>query len=223
MIQENLCSEILNLSLSTSADPVTPCPTTHATIGRSPAGRRSGGSRGGSWSRTSLRHPTHSPGSRAGRASRPAGFATTANLLSTSHGQSIVVLASVVRVEELLEPRKKLKVVLKLSFHKPVHRNYLVNGHFLERRLKNFEVVDVLVLLFCIELHLLDLNASWKEHVHELAVGSPSAQLLNFGKLGLNTVVDPGQHVVSGEVLRGPASGVNVNRHLKSLKKCYQA
>ena len=34
--------------------------------------------------------------------------------------------------------------------------------------------------------HLLDLNASREEHVHELAVGSSSAQLLDFGKLGLN-------------------------------------
>ena len=34
-------------------------------------------------------------------------------------------------------------------------------------------------------------------------------------KTDLNTVVDPGQHVVSGEVLRGPACGVNIDRHLK--------
>ena len=33
--------------------------------------------------------------------------------------------------------------------------------------------------------NLLDLYAAWEEHVHELAVGRPSAQLLDLGKLGL--------------------------------------
>ena len=33
--------------------------------------------------------------------------------------------------------------------------------------------------------NLLDLYAAWEEHVHELAVSRPSAQLLDLGKLGL--------------------------------------
>ena len=44
---------------------------------------------------------------------------------------------------------------------------------------------------------LMKMNHAWEEHVHELAVGCTSAQLLNLGVLGGQTVIDPGQHVVS--------------------------
>ena len=86
--------------------------------------------------------------------------------------------------------------------------------------------------------NLLDLYAAWEEHVHELTISSPSTQLLNLGKLGLkncqpllifserkriklllkanlNTIVDPGKHVMAGEVLGGPTCGVNIHRHLE--------
>ena len=56
--------------------------------------------------------PTRS-GSNPNKASHPAGLATTANLLSTSHSQSVVVLASVVRVEELLEPLQLMVIFIR--------------------------------------------------------------------------------------------------------------
>ena len=48
---------------------------------------------------------------------------------------------------------------------------------------------------------LMKMNHAWEEHVHELAVGCTSAQLLNLGVLGGQTVIDPGQHVVSANIL----------------------
>ena len=39
---------------------------------------------------------------------------------------------------------------------------------------------------------------TWKEHIHQLTLGGPGAQLLNFTELCLEAVIDPGQDVVSG-------------------------
>ena len=49
---------------------------------------------------------------------------------------------------------------------------------------------------------LMKMNHAWEEHVHELAVGCTSAQLLNLGVLGGQTVIDPGQHVMSANILQ---------------------
>lgn len=40
-------------------------------------------------------------------------------------------------------------------------------------------------------------NFTWKKHVHELTVGSSTAHFLNLDKLGVETVIDPGQHLMS--------------------------
>ena len=37
---------------------------------------------------------------------------------------------------------------------------------------------------------------TWKEHIHQLTLGGPGAQLLNFTELCLEAVIDPGQDVV---------------------------
>ena len=58
------------------------------------------------------------------------------------------------------------------------------------------------------------LDTAWKEHVHELAVDGPGAELLNLDVSGGEAVVDPGQHVVPGEVLGAGAGGVHVHCHL---------
>ena len=112
----------------------------------------------------------------------PSWLASTANLFPSAHCQGIVVLSSVIGVEKLLEPLQsrylqvtklfnheivqrqstglckkylqKFKIVLEFSLHKPVHWNNLVDRHLLESRLKDLEVVDVLVLLLRVELHL---------------------------------------------------------------------
>ena len=40
---------------------------------------------------------------------------------------------------------------------------------------------------------------TWEQHVHELAVGGPATHLLYLAQLGVETVVDPGQHLVPSE------------------------
>ena len=69
--------------------------------------------------------------------------------------------------------------------------------------LQHFEVVDVLVLQLGVELDLLEHHGAGEQHVHELAVDGARAQLLDLGVLGAQTVVHPGQHVVSEEENQG--------------------
>ena len=37
---------------------------------------------------------------------------------------------------------------------------------------------------------------TWEQHVHELAVGRTAAHLLDLPQLGVEAVVNPGQHLV---------------------------
>ena len=63
-------------------------------------------------------------------------------------------------------------------------------------------------------MNLSHLDAAWEEHVHELAVDGPGAELLDLDVPRVEGVVDPGQHVVPGEVLGAGAGGVHVHGHL---------
>ena len=36
-------------------------------------------------------------------------------------------------------------------------------------------------------------------------------------KANLDTIVDPGEHVMAGEIFGGPTCSVNIHRHLKHL------
>ena len=44
------------------------------------------------------------------------------------------------------------------------------------------------------------MDCTWEEHVHELALRRPGAQLLDLAELRLETVVDPGEDVVPAAV-----------------------
>ena len=48
-----------------------------------------------------------------------------------------------------------------------------------------------------------------EQHVHELTVGGPAAHLLDLPQLGVEAVVDPGQHLVPAKSQQ--YSGVNGN------------
>ena len=66
----------------------------------------------------------------------------------------------------------------------------------------------------CSERGLYDLvRFTWEEHVHHLTVGRPSAQLLHLGYLGLEVGVDPGQHLVPGEILIGHRGVEHIDGH----------
>ena len=54
---------------------------------------------------------------------------------------------------------------------------------------------------------------TWKEHVHQLTVGGPGPELLHLGYLGLEVGVDPGQHLVPGEILIGHRGVEHIDGH----------
>lgn len=68
---------------------------------------------------------------------------------------------------------------------------YLIHIHLFEATLKNFEILYVFVLQIGLEFDPFQRYAAWKEHVHELTVNRSGAQLFDFGKRGLETVVNP--------------------------------
>lgn len=63
------------------------------------------------------------------------------------------------------------------------------------------------------ELDALERHRVGEQHVHELAVGRSGAQLLYLAEATGQAVVHPGQHVVSGQVLRRHVRRVHVHRH----------
>jgi len=73
---------------------------------------------------------------------------------------------------------------------------HLVHIHLLERALEKLKVLDVLVLEICSELDLLEEDTAWEQHVHELAISCPSAQLLNFAIAELQAIIYPVQHLM---------------------------
>lgn len=50
--------------------------------------------------------------------------------------------------------------------------SYLINIHSLKRCLQKFKIVNILMLQLCLKFYFLQTNAAWKQHVHELAIGS---------------------------------------------------
>lgn len=56
------------------------------------------------------------------------------------------------RIPKLLEPLRKLQIILHLAFRQLVHGDGLVNTVFLECGLEDFVVVQVFVFLACTEL-----------------------------------------------------------------------
>lgn len=67
------------------------------------------------------------------------------------------------------------------------HWSHLVDVHPLEGSLQEFEVVDVFMLQFGLELDLLKTDAARKQHVHELTVRrSCNAEMIS--KFPLNRI-----------------------------------
>ena len=86
--------------------------------------------------------------------------------------------------------------------------------------LKEFVVVDELVLGFGFEVEFGRRDAAGVEGVEDLAVGDAGAQLLDFGEGGVGEGVDPGEQLGAGELGVGELRGDVVRQHLK-LRICY--
>ncbi len=65
--------------------------------------------------------------------------------------------------------------------------------------LEDLEVVDVLVIVFGLEIDLSQLDFARIKQIKHLTVVGAGAQLLYFGEVCVEEVVDPGEEVTAGE------------------------
>jgi hypothetical protein len=79
-----------------------------------------------------------------------------------------------------------LEVILETALDQTIHQNNFVYAHLLERRLQNFEVLDVEVEKYELEvglkLDLLQSHGAGKEHVHVLFVRATFTHFLDLKK-----------------------------------------
>ncbi len=68
----------------------------------------------------------------------------------------------VVGVPELFNPLKEFKVLLEFQLDQPIHWDILVNAIEGEGGLEDFEVLDELVFLVCVELYLVYCHIAYK-------------------------------------------------------------
>ena len=59
------------------------------------------------------------------------------------------------------------------------------------------------------------LSFTWKKHVHELAIGGTGAHVLDLCVGQAEAMVDPGEHVVAGQVVGRDGRVVHVHCHLE--------
>ena len=74
-----------------------------------------------------------------------------------------------------------------------------------------------------LELDSFQADRTWKEHIHELAIGSSGRHLLDLGVGCAEAVVDPGEHVVPREVVGRHRRAVHVHRHFGKKKFSFQS
>lgn len=65
--------------------------------------------------------------------------------------------------------------------------------------MEDLKVVDVLIIIFGLEIDLPQLDFSWIKQIKHLTVVGAGAQLLDFSEIGVEKVIDPGEEVASGE------------------------
>jgi len=98
----------------------------------------------------------------------------------------IVLLTDIsISVETFSEPLQKLKVVLILALDQLLHIDIPLSLDLGEALLKNFEIIDILILIFGLPVNFAQGN------IHELTEDGPSSKLLYFGEVGLEEIVDP--------------------------------
>ena len=113
-------------------------------------------------------------------------------IILSSSLDSIVILADIpIFLEDLPEPLQKLKVVLVLALDKFLNIDVPLSLQFGETLLQNFKIVDILVLIFSLKVDFAQRDDIGIEYIHKLAVDGPRAQLLYFGKIGLEQFIDP--------------------------------
>ena len=95
----------------------------------------------------------------------------------------IVITSSITTIEIVIsfKPLNELKVVLIFSFSQFLNIDISFNTCFLEGSLKDFEVVDELILSFGFPVDFGHVNFAWMDNINNLAVDWTSSKLFYFG------------------------------------------
>jgi len=114
---------------------------------------------------------------------RRADFAATKNIeefLVIAATQCIVLLAIVVLFKIGLKPLAELKIIKIASLNQLRNVNVAFDAIFVEGHLKNFVVVDILVLVLGVPLDALEWECAWVKRIKHCAVDGSSCALLDL-------------------------------------------
>ena len=104
-------------------------------------------------------------------------------MLSCSFGIVRTEICFVMQVEVSFHPLHEFKIVLVFWFGKFLNVDVFEDFTFGKSQLKNFEIVDELPLIDCVETNSLELNFAWVHDIKDLTINGTSAKLFDFGDI----------------------------------------
>lgn len=112
-------------------------------------------------------------------------YKTEINLTMLSCSFRIVrtKICFVMQVEVSFDPLHEFKIVLVFWFGKFLNVDVFEDFTFGKSQLKNFEIVDELPLIDCVETNSLELNFAWVHDIKDLTINGTSAKLFDFGDI----------------------------------------
>ncbi len=103
-------------------------------------------------------------------------------------------------IEYFFEPLEKLKIILILALDKFFDIDIFHDAKLGEVLLEKLKVSDILIIIFGLEVDFGEGDFIGIEEVEHLAVDSAGAKLLDFGEVGAEQLVDPGEQVPAGQL-----------------------
>ena len=104
-------------------------------------------------------------------------------MFSSSFGIVGTEVSFVMQIKIPFHPLHEFKVVLVFRFGKFLNVDVFENFTFGKSQLKNFEIVDELPLIDCVETDSLELNFAGMHDIKDLTINGASAKLFDFGDI----------------------------------------
>lgn len=102
-------------------------------------------------------------------------------------------------IKYFLEPLQKLKIVLILALDQFFDFDVFHNTELGKVLLEYLKIVNVLIIIFGLEIDFTELNFPWIKELEHLTVVCASAKLLYFGDIGVKKVIEPVEEFATGE------------------------
>ncbi len=105
----------------------------------------------------------------------------------------------VMQVKISFHPLYKFEVILVFRFGKFLNVDVFENFAFGKSELQNFKIADELPLIYCVETDSLKGDFSRVHDIQDLAINGTGSELLYFGEVDLEQLVDPGEKLSFGD------------------------